>query len=245
MSPDWTHAATALPAAFLASFVEFVEALTVVLALGATRGWAGALCGAAGGLATLAVAVLLFGPTLATANLAWLRGTVGVLVLLFGLRWLHKAILRTAGAVALHDEAATYARIRAQAQGPRRLWDLAAVVGAFQIVLMEGSEVVFIVLAFGATGAGHLRPAALGAALALAVVLVLGAALHRPLTRIPENTLKFAVGVLLVAFGTFWTGEAIGARWPGGDWSLGLLTLFWAAFALAVSAAARVRQRPA
>ena len=255
MSQAWTLLAGVVPAspvpaasilassvpAFLAALVEFVEALTVVLALGATRGWAGALAGAAAGLATLAVLVAAFGPALAAADLAWLRGAVGLLVLLFGLRWLRKAILRAAGAVDLHDEAATYARIRGEAGGARGGWDGLALAGAFQVVMLEGGEVVFIVLAMGA-GAGRLMPAACGAALALAVVVALGAALHRPLTRIPENTLKFAVGVLLTALGTCWTGEAIGVVWPGGDWSLILNSLLWAAAALSITALAR---RPA
>ena len=242
MSQAWSQLAGVVPA-FLASLVEFVEALTVVLALGAARGWSGALAGTAIGLATLAVLVAAFGRALAIANLAWLQGAVGLLVLLFGLRWLHKAIMRAAGALKLHDEAATYARVRDQARGPRRAWDGFAIAGAFQIVMLEGCEVVFIVLAMGARP-GHLAPAAAGAMFALVIVAGLGAALHRPLTRIPENALKFAVGVLLTAFGTFWAGEAIGVAWPGGDWGVILLSALWAGAALSLVAHARRQHRP-
>ena len=242
MRQAWSDLAGVLPA-FLASFVEFVEALTIVLALGATRGWAAALAGAAGGLAVLGGLVAAFGPALVVTDLAWLQGAVGVLVLLFGLRWLRRAILRAAGVLRLHDEAAAYEAVRARAAGPRRAWDRVAIAGAFQAVLLEGGEVVFIVLALG-TGAGRLVPAATGAVLALAIVAALGAALHRPLTRIPENALKFAVGVMLTAFGTFWTGEAAGVAWPGGERGLVLLGVLWAASALCITAAIRQR-RPA
>jgi uncharacterized membrane protein len=220
-------------AAFLASFVEFVEALTVILALGATRGWRWPLLGTAAALVLLGGLAAMFGPALQALNTPWLRLVVGVLVLLFGLRWLRKAILRAAGALPLHDETQAFARASARYTTPAPLggWDATAFAGGFQVTLLEGSEVAFIVIAMGAGRAG-LAPPALGAASALAAVVMLGLALHRPLSRIPENALKCAVGILLTAFGTFWTGEGIGVAWPGGDASLPLLSLFWAAASL-------------
>jgi uncharacterized membrane protein len=220
--PDLVHGFPSLLAAFLASLVEFVEALTVVLAVGATRGWRGALGGAALGLAVLTLLVLAFGPALSRLPLHDLQLVIGVLLLLFGLRWLRKAILRAAGRMPLHDEAALFARTTASLRGdPRRPggWDRLAVATAFQIVMLEGLEVVFIVIALGAAG-GLLLPASLGALAALAVVVLLGLVLHAPLARVPENALKFVVGCLLSGFGTFWVGEAIGVAWPGADWSI-------------------------
>jgi uncharacterized membrane protein len=225
-------------AAFLASFVEFVEALTVILALGAARGWRAPLAGTAGALAVLAVVGAVFGPAVAQLELGWLRLVVGLLVLLFGLRWLRKAILRAVGVIPLHDEAVAYDRALARYAGVAQGWDWTGFAGAFQVTMLEGSEVAFIVVAVGGGGAG-LAPAGAGALLALAAVVVLGLVLHRPLTRIPENALKCAVGVLLAAFGTFWTGEGVGAAWPGGDWSLPLITLVWAAVTLLLIGTAR------
>jgi uncharacterized membrane protein len=143
-----------------------------------------------------------------------------VLLLLFGLRWLRKAILRSAGQIPIHDEEAAFAKNSASM---RRLpgtgrWDRVAFATAFQIVMLEGTEVVFIVVAVGAGGVGLLLPASLGAIAALVVVIAFGFALHRPLANVPENKLKFVVGVLLSAFGTFWGGEGAGFIWPGGDW---------------------------
>ena len=227
---DWTHAGPSVLAAFLASLVEFVEALTVVLAVGATRGWRPALTGAGAALLTLAILVVALGPALARIPLAMVQLTVGTLLLLFGLRWLRKAILRAAGIVALHDETAAYAaETDLLRRGPRRLfagWDTVAVGASFKIVMLEGIEVVFIVIAIGAVS-GLLVPASIGAGAALLLVIVLGIVLHRPLARIPENTLKFLVGVLLSAFGAFWVGEGAGLAWPGADWSiLGLIAAF-------------------
>ena len=227
---DWAHAGTPVLAAFLASLVEFVEALTVVLAVGATRGWRSALTGAGAGLLTLSVLVIALGPALARIPLASVQLLVGTLLLLFGLRWLRKAILRAAGIIPLHDETAAYAaETDLLTRGPRRFLaglDTIAVTASFKIVMLEGIEVVFIVIAIGAVS-GLLIPAGLGAAAALLLVVALGVALHRPLARIPENTLKFLVGVLLSAFGTFWVGEGAGLTWPGADWSiLGLIAAF-------------------
>jgi uncharacterized membrane protein len=143
---------------------------------------------------------------------------VGALILLFGLRWLRKAILRSAGLVPLHDERAAFAQkaaaMREASPGSIARWDKFAFSAGFNITMLEGTEVVFIVLAFGAGGAGLLLPASLGAVAALLVVAALGLVLHSPLARVPENTLKFLVGVLLSAFGTFWVGEGAGLAWP-------------------------------
>jgi Ca2+/H+ antiporter, TMEM165/GDT1 family len=228
----WAHAGPSVLAAFLASLVEFVEALTVVLAVGTVRGWRSALAGTALALLTLAVLVIALGPALARIPLATVRLVVGTLLLLFGLRWLRKAILRAAGIIPLHDETAAYAaETDLLSHGARRLlagWDTVAVAAAFKIVMLEGIEVVFIVIAIGAVS-GLLVPAGLGAGAALLVVVALGIVLHRPLARIPENTLKFLVGVLLSAFGAFWVGEGAGLAWPGADWSvLGLIAAFLA-----------------
>jgi len=229
---DWAHAGPSVLAAFLASLVEFVEALTVVLAVGTIRGWRPALAGAGLALLTLTALVAALGPALARIPLATVQLVVGTLLLLFGLRWLRKAILRAAGIVALHDETAAYAaETDLLSHSPRRFfagWDTVAVTASFKIVMLEGIEVVFIVIAIGAVS-GLLVPAGIGAAAALLLVVALGAAVHRPLARIPENTLKFLVGILLSAFGAFWVGEGAGLAWPGGDWSiLGLIAAFLA-----------------
>jgi uncharacterized membrane protein len=218
----WTHAGASALAAFLASVVECVEALTVVLAVGAVRGWKSALTGAGLGLAALLVLTAVLGPALTRIPLEIAQVAVGGLLLLFGLRWLRKAILRAAGRIPLHDETAAYAKETAHLSrlgGVATAFDPIAIATAFKIVMLEGIEVVFIVIAIGAGGT-LLLPAATGAAAALVLVIALGFALHRPLAMVPENTLKFAVGTLLAAFGTFWIGEGVGAAWPGGDLSL-------------------------
>ena len=229
---EWVHAGPSVLAAFLASLVEFVEALTVVLAVGTIRGWRPALAGAGLALVTLAILVVALGPALVRIPLATVQLVVGTLLLLFGLRWLRKAILRAAGIIPLRDETAAYAaETDLLSHSPRRFragWDTIAVTASFKIVMLEGIEVVFIVIAIGAVS-GLLVPAGIGAGAALLVVIALGIALHRPLARIPENTLKFAVGVLLSAFGAFWVGEGVGLAWPGADWSiLGLIAAFLA-----------------
>ena len=234
---DWAHAAPSALAAFLASLVECIEALTIVLAVGAVRGWRSALAGTALALAVLAILVAALGPALTRIPLPVVQIVLGTLLLLFGMRWLRKAILRSAGVIPLHDEAAAYAR---QTSALRQTgvvqtgWDRVALSTAFNITMVEGIEVVFIVIGVGAAGGGLVVPAALGASAALATVVALGAALHRPVSAIPENTLKFAVGVLLCAFGTFWLGEGMRLAWPGGDWSLPALN---AGFLLAALAA--------
>lgn len=239
----WAHAGPSMVAAFLASLVEFVEALTVVLAVGTVRGWRHALAGTALGLLSLLALVVALGPALTRAPLGLLQLVIGTLLLLFGLRWLRKAVLRSADVIALHDEAAAFADEAALMRRERGVaapggWDRVAIAAAFQIVVLEGLEVVFIVVAVGAVG-GLVVPAAAGAAAALLLVLLLGALLRRPLARVPENLLKFTVGVLLSAFGTFWLGEGIGLAWPGDDWSLPALLAAYLATALVLVPVAR------
>ncbi len=226
----WAHAGPTVVAAFLASLVEFVEALTVVLAVGVVRGWRGALTGSGVASLVLLCLIALLGSALTRIPLGIVQLAVGTLLLLFGMRWLRKAILRAAGVLALHDEAAIYAR---EAQALQQLgglgasWDKVAFATAFKITMLEGLEVVFIVIAVGAGGVGLLVPASLGALAALVVVVALGLVVHRPLARVPENTLKFVVGVLLSAFGTFWVGEGLSVAWPGRDWAIpGLIAGF-------------------
>jgi len=213
-----TRLGTTLVAAFLASLVECVEALTVVLAVGSVRGWRSALAGAAAALAVLAAIVAALGPALTRIPLHLVQLGVGTLILLFGLRWLRKAILRSGGLIPLHDERAAFAKSSAAMHGGVdgvRGWDKLAFAAAFNITVLEGAEVIFIVIALGAGGTGLLLPAGLGAGAALVLIAALGLVLHRPLALVPENTLKFAVGVLLSAFGTFWVAEGVGIAWPG------------------------------
>jgi uncharacterized membrane protein len=238
-----TTAAPAVSAAFFASLVEVVEAFTIVLAAGTLRGWRAAIAGTAAGLAVLALIVVALGPMLELVPLHLLQLVIGVLLLLFGMGWLRKAVLRAAGIIALHDETAAFAAETtnlSDATTPRYSGlDWLGGVMAFKAVMLEGLEVVFIVIAVGA-GRGLLLPASLGALAACAVVLAIGALVRRPLARVPENTLKFAVGVILCAFGVFWTGEGLGIPWPGAD----LMILFFGAAFLGagLGAAAVVRQ---
>jgi Ca2+/H+ antiporter, TMEM165/GDT1 family len=219
---NWAHIAPSILASFLASLVECVEALTVVLAVGSVRGWRSALVGSATAIATLLLLIATLGRALTRVPLQPLQLVIGTLLLLFGLRWLRKAILRSAGQIPIHDEEAAFAKNSASMRRlpAARRWDRIAFSAAFQIVMLEGTEVVFIVIAIGAGGAGLLLPASLGAVAALAVVTAFGFALHQPLANVPENKLKFVVGVLLSAFGTFWVGEGAHFIWPGGDWSI-------------------------
>jgi uncharacterized membrane protein len=220
----WLHLAPAVTAAFLASFVEFVEAATIVLAVGSVRGWRSALTGTALAIAVLCGLVLTLGPALATVPEQALQLVIGLLLLLFGMRWLRKAILRRAGVLALHDEQAIFrsetANLRLARATERWGVDPIATATAFKAVLLEGVEVAFIVIAVAAGGAGLLPAAASGAAAAGAIVVALAITVHRPLARVPENTLNFVVGVLVSAFGVFWTGEGLGIAWPGQDLAL-------------------------
>lgn len=249
---DATRLGATLVAAFLSSLVECVEALTVVLAVGSVRGWSGALAGSASALAVLAAIVTALGPALTRIPLRAVQLAVGTMILLFGLRWLRKAILRAAGLIPLHDEEAAFARSTASMRGAAasgRL-DRIAFAASFNITVLEGTEVVFIVIALGAGGTGLLLPAAAGAVAALLVVAALGFALHRPLARVPENTLKFAVGVLLAAFGTFWVSEGAGLAWPGPaaanpDLAIPFLALAYLCVALWLVPVCKIRPRGA
>ncbi|RUW02489.1 MULTISPECIES: COG4280 domain-containing protein [unclassified Mesorhizobium] len=218
---ELTPVLSTVAASFLASFVEVVEAFTIVLAVGVTRGWRPALTGAVSALAVLAALVLAFGPLLQLIPITLLQFVVGVLLILFGMRWLRKAILRSAGIIALRDEEAAFSRetdaLTRQAND-RRAGYLAG-VAAFKAVLLEGVEVVFIVIAVG-TAHGQTLYAGLGALAAFVLVMLIGLAMHRPLARVPENALKFVVGLMLTSFGVFWTGEGLGAEWPGEDFAL-------------------------
>src|SRR5580698_2147680 len=196
-----THAGATALAAFLASTVEFVEALAGVLA----------------------VLTAILGPALSLMPLRALQVVVGSLLILFGLRWLRKAILRSAGVLALHDEDQAFqkkrdAMLKLGAAGGG--FDAIAFGAAFQICMLEGTEVVFIVIAVAAGGTGLIVPASLGALAAFVMVTALGLVLHRPMSKVPENSLKFIVGVLLSGFGAFWVGEGIGVAWPGNDLSI-------------------------
>jgi uncharacterized membrane protein len=231
-----------MTAAFLASLVEAVEALTIVLAVATVRGWRPAGLGALAGLAVLALIVVALGPLLGHVPLRLLQFVIGVLLLLFGMRWLRKAILRAAGVIPRHDEAMAFAtetaELREQARRNEARLDWIAALTTFKAVLLEGLEVVFIVIALGA-GRGMLIPASAGAVAACLFVAAVGLIVHRPLARVPENTLKFAVGIMLSAFGVFWTGEGLGVAWPGADFAI----VGFAAMFLAVSGAAVVLAR--
>jgi uncharacterized membrane protein len=242
-----TTAATAVGAAFVASTVEVVEAFTIVLAVASVRGWRPALGGAAAALGVLAVTVAALGPLLNLIPLTVLQLVIGVLLLLFGLGWLRKAVLRAAGLMALHDEDAIYARESSRISGEARSAagaDGVAALASFQAVLLEGLEVVFIVLAVGA-GRGMMLPAALGALAAFVAVMAMGLLIRKPLARVPENTLKFAVGVMLSAFGVFWTGEGLGVSWPGDDLALFALVAGFLAWGLGLVAVVRPRKQVA
>jgi uncharacterized membrane protein len=207
---------------FLACAVEAVEALTIVLAVGVTRSWRSALFGVGAAVVALAVIVAALGPALTGLPINALRVVVGGLLLVFGLQWLRKAILRAAGLKAMHDEASEFAAETAAARaagsaGPG--FDGYSFTIAFKGVLLEGLEVAFIVLTFGANQ-HNIALAAAAAGLAIVVVVLAGVAARAPLARVPENTLKFAVGVMLTSFGTFWGAEGAGATWPRGDAAL-------------------------
>ena len=240
----WSVVGPAVSTAFLASLVEVVEAFTIVLAVATLRGWRPAAIGTAGALALLAALVLLLGPLLGQIPIAWLQLAIGVLLLLFGLGWLRKASLRAAGVIPLHDEEAIFAaetaRLDAGRPLRRRSLQWAAGITVLKAVILEGLEVVFIVIAVGA-GRGLLLPASLGALAACTLVLAIGVLLHRPLSRVPENSLKFGVGVMLSAFGVFWTGEGLGIAWPGQDLALLWFAALFLATGLAGASLARKR----
>ncbi|MGI4791578.1 MAG: hypothetical protein ACRYFS_22370 [Janthinobacterium lividum] len=213
-------------AAFLAALVEFVEALTIVLAVGAVRGWRPAIAGAVVAAALLAVLVAAFGPHLARLDAHIFQIVVGLMLLLFGLRWLRKAILRAAGMIALHNEEKEYAEAEEALRGGTvgAGFDTGGALAAFNGVFIEGIEVVFIVITMGA--ASHqILPAVFGASAAAVLVVLLGLIARKPLSLVPENALKLIVGALISAFGILLTGEGLGLSWAGGVWTPLLLSL--------------------
>lgn len=229
-------------AAFLGSAVESTEALTIVLAVGLTRGWRSPLYGTVAALAALAVLVLLFGQLIVQrVPETSLKLIIGTLLLLFGLRWLHKAVLRSAGVLAMHDEERAYQQTVNELQGALARQDWVGFVIAFKGVFLEGIEVVFIVVAVGGTSR-YFPEAVAGGLLAMLVVAVAGVVVRKPLARVPENTLKYAVGIILTSLGTFWTAEGMGAKWPLDIVSiLFLVAVYLGASQLAVQL---VRRRP-
>jgi uncharacterized membrane protein len=230
-------------ATFLACLVEAVEATTIVLAAGTARDWRSAFKGVLAGLAILVVAVAIAGPAITLLPIGALRIVVGGLLLVFGLQWIRKAVLRASGRKPLHDEAAIFAKQVANARSEAvesrgGVKDWYAFTLAFKGVVLEGLEVVFIVLTFG-TNAANVGLAALAAVAAIVVVVILGVAVRGPLSRVPENTLKFIVGIMLTAFGVFWAGEGAGAVWPGSDLALLVLAPAIAVFSLLLVAVLR------
>lgn len=232
---DWSAAYPAVISAFLASTVEIVEAFTIVLVVATLRGLRPALVGTGAALAVLALIVAILGPLLGSIPITVLQLVIGILLLLFGMGWLRKATLRAGGIIPLHNEAEVYAKEQdALSRTGGSSADWIAGLAAFKAVLLEGLEVAFIVVAVGA-GRGLIWPAAGGALLACVIVLCVGAIVHKPLTRVPENTLKLAVGVMLSAFGVFWTGEGLGVEWPGADAALVLFAAIFLAASLATA----------
>jgi uncharacterized membrane protein len=235
-------------AVFLACVVEAVEATTIVLAAGTARDWRSAASGMAGALVVLAVIVAALGPAVSDVPLRGLRLVVGALLLIFGLQWLRKAILRASGHKARHDEDKIFAEQLAAAAGrPRRraglVPDWYGFTLSFKGVLLEGLEVVFIVLTFG-SNARNIGLAALAAGCAVVLVALAGVAIRSPLRRVPENTMKFVVGIMLTGFGTFWGAEGAGAHWPGSDAALLVLIPAIGVFALALVGLLRGNKQP-
>jgi len=235
-----TMVVAALPA-FMGSVVEFVEAYTIVLAIGVTRGWRAPLYGAGAALLTLGALVALFGVTLINVIPEHaFQVFVGSLLLLFGLKWIRKAILRYAGIVPLHDEEAIYQRevadLRAQGLTPDR-FDWIGFVASYKAMLLEGLEVAFIVIALGASGTDAMLASTVGAVAAFVLVSMIGAVVRQPLSRVPENTLKYFVGAMLCSFGVFWAAEGMGVAWPGDALALPVIFI---AFVLVSLAGVRV-----
>ncbi len=244
MRDQMTRSAFLFLTAFLASGVEMVEALTIVLAVGVTRGWRSTLLGAGVAAILLGVLVAALGPLISRVPIGALRVAIGALLLVFGLQWLRKAILRASGYKALHDEAAAYEQERAEAGSiatarPGEL-DWYSFTVAFKGVFLEGLEVVFIVITFGAARSHGVTIAAAAAAAAFVIVVAVGVTVRAPLSRVPENTLKFVVGLLLTSFGTFWSGEGAGVAWPGGD--AALLVIFALLFVVSLVAVRLLRR---
>jgi uncharacterized membrane protein len=231
---------------FLACAVEAVEALTIVMAVGYSRSWRSALSGVGTAAVVLVAIVAALGAALTSLPIHALRIAVGALLLLFGLQWLRKAVLRAAGLKALHDERSAYQRELEAARAAARAagaWDGYSFAIAFKGVLLEGMEVALIVVTFGANQ-HHTGLAAAAAAAAVGLVIVAGFAARAPLARVPENTMKFAVGVMLCSYGIFWSGEGAGVGWPGGDAILfAIVPLVLALSALAVPCARRLAEQ--
>jgi uncharacterized membrane protein len=220
---------------FLAAAVEWVEAFTIVLAVGMFKGWKSAWTGAAAAAVILLAVVAAFRSTVGSFPIGTAQTVVGVCLLLFGLRWLHKAILRSAGLKALHDEAESFEETRARlgpGGGATAALDWGGVATAFNGCVLEGLEVIFIVIALG--GLKSVGAASIGAVAALAAVLVVGVALRAPLTKVPENTMKYVVGLMLSAFGTFFAGEGVGVAWWHDDVSILVLIGGYAVVSLAL-----------
>ncbi len=245
-----------ITAAFLASAVEFVEAFTIVLVVGVTINWRSSLAGAFAAAATLALIVATLGVALVRyVPLDILRLVVGVLLILFGLKWLKKAILRYSGLKALHDEEAifeeTMAEVRARGEQVTPRFEPFGIALSYKAVLLEGLEVAFIVITFGTSAATNvcsqscgINAAAIGAAAAGLLVIIVGALVRAPLTQIPENTLKFVVGIMLTTFGTFWAGEGLGVEWPLADAFLPILAALYLLASFLLVTWLKQRKRP-
>lgn len=240
-----TSAVILVLSTFLACAVEAVEALTIILAVGVTRGWRATWLATGAGTLTLVVIVAVFGPALSSMPLDALRLVVGGLLLVFGMAWLRKAILRASDYKALRDETALYEAEVAESKkhGASAAFDWYGFTLVYKSVFLEGLEVAFIVLTFG-TSAARVGLAAVGAAIAIMVVAIVGLIVHRPLSRVPENTMKFAVGLMLSSFGIFWAVEGTGAEWPGSDLAiLGILAFLTLAASVLVGVLRRVREQ--
>ncbi len=213
----------AVGASFLGTSVEFVEALTIILAVGVVRGWRSAFLGALSAIVLLVALIAVIGTPLAhIIQLFWVQFFVGVFMLLFGIRWLRKAILRYAGLKGLHNERASYDQELKVLQESKQVggtFDRFAFMTAFSGTFLEGLEALFIVITFGLS-AHSMQSAVFGAGLAVIVVVVLGILVRKPLVKVPENTMKFIVGIMLTSFGAFWLGESLHVAWPGSDLSI-------------------------
>jgi uncharacterized membrane protein len=234
-------------AVFLACAVEAVEALTIVLAAGVTRGWRSPMIGVGAALVALAIVVAALGPAISQIPIGAMQLVIGSLLLVFGLQWLRKAILRASGYKALHDEDKIYqeqvsAAKAAATEGRAFVTDWYGFTLAFKGVFLEGLEVAFIVVTFGSVQ-GQILEASLGAIAAVVLVVVVGLLLKAPLAKVPENTMKFVVGILLTSFGVFWGAEGAGAHWPGTDAALLVLIPAVLAVSLAYVALLRNQQR--
>src|ERR1700704_5060543 len=237
--------APAVLGAFLASLVEAIGALTIVLAAASIGGWRSSSLGAALGVGALVLLVLVLGPLLERVPLNLLQLLIGILLLLFGMRWLRKAVLRAAGRTAQRNEDAVFEgeteALRGQELRGAKQTLLAGLV-SFKAVLLEGLEVVFVVVAVGA-GHGLLVPAGIGAISACALVAAVGLAVRRPLARVPENVIKFGVGVMLCAFGVFWTGEGMGVAWPGDAWAIPVFMALFLTLSLSLTSDVPISMR--